>query len=418
MKNLKNYAVKIWYILLLGGMFFFLTTYCTEEPFPEEVQNAPALKASRMLPKYQAGEAIHYQGTINNDIIEIAIPVNWNGYFIVYAHGYVDPTDPIELPDDVLIPSPPMTVKDLITLPNPQTGKSFAYAATSYSQNGFAVKEAITDILFLGNMIKAHYKPDKIFLGGVSEGGLVTLKTLERNQKIFDAGIIVCGPIGDFNRQLQYFGDFHVLFNYIYEDELNELGLNLGSPAYVPPVVMQAWSNGDLELPLLTVIGMHPWKLPALLHIAKVPVDGVPPGYYPLLAKDILRFNIMATNDMVKRVHGVPFNNVDSIYSGVLPYPINYTDLNERVMRISGDKQALHRVNKLYESSGSPNVPVVFMHTMGDHVTPIWHLNAFIDKADPLRTDLVYLTEPVPGHCNFTMQQILEGIGIMVALSE
>lgn len=105
------------------------------------------------------------------------------------------------------------------------------------------------------------------------------------------------------------------------------------------------------------------------------------------------------------------------MYSGVLPYPIDYTHLNNYVLRIAGDKQALHRVSQLYETSGSPNVPVVFMHTEGDHITPLWHLNAFINKADPLRTDLVYFTEPVPGHCNFTIDQILTGIATMVALS-
>ncbi len=409
MKISAVYIVRFGRILFLGVLVTLLITNCSEEPLCDEVQYEQELKSSGIMPEYQEGEFFHYQGLINNDSIEIVIPENWNRSFIVYAHGYVDPIRPIALPQDVIGLTP---LKQLIV------GSGFGYATTSYSENGFAVKEGVTDIKFLGNMLKAQYKPLKLYLGGVSEGGLVALKMLERNQHIFDAGLIACGPIGDFNKQLQYFGDFHVLFNYFYSEELNNLGIDIGNPSYVSPAVMQAWSNGDLDLPLLTIIGMQPWKLPALLHIAKVPVDGIPPQNYTLLVKEILRFNIMATNDMIERVHGVPFDNINRNYEGVLPFPVDYAHLNNNVMRISGDKQAMHRVELLFETTGSPNVPVVFMHTEGDHVTPLWHLNAFMNKTDPLRTDLVYYTYPVPGHCNFNVDQIQAGISTMVALSD
>lgn len=392
-----------------------LITNCTEELIQVEPQESPQLKAFHMLPEFHVGDVFIYKGMVNNDSIEILIPAEWNGYFIVYAHGYVDPILPIGLPNDVI---GGVSLKELII------GRGFGYAATSYSENGFAVKEGVIDVKFLGNMLKAHFKPEKIFLGGVSEGGLVALKALERNQNVFSAGLVSCGPVGDFFGQLQYFGDFHVLFKYFYAEELSLIpailggSLDIGSPEFVPPGLMQAWSNGDLIAPLGWVISQNPMKLPVLLNVANVPTDGVPVALLPMLVKDILRFNIMATNDMIDRVHGVPFDNTSRIYSGLMPF--DYVHLNNNVMRIKADKQALHRVEKFFETDGSPSVPIVLMHTTGDHITPIWHMDAYRNKVDVSRIgiDIIFLPPiEIYGHCNYTIDQVVSGIETMVFLA-
>jgi hypothetical protein len=62
---------------------------------------------------------------------------------------------------------------------------------------------------------------------------LVSLKVSGRNQKIF-----ICGSIGDFYRQFNYFDDFHVLFNQIYSSELALLGINIEDSTCVPPAAL------------------------------------------------------------------------------------------------------------------------------------------------------------------------------------
>ncbi|MBI9065278.1 MAG: hypothetical protein JEZ14_25060 [Marinilabiliaceae bacterium] len=407
MKKLSHLLSKGRCVFIFLGIISLLVTNCEDEPFQNDLQQEQQLKSFNMLPAFHEGDVWHYKGLVNNDSIEIIIPAVWNGAFMVYAHGYVDPNLPIGLPDDAI---GGVSLKHLLT------SSGFAYASTSYSENGFAVKEGVLDVIFLGNMLKAHFKPDKIFLGGVSEGGLVALTTLERNQKIFDAGLISCGPVGDFNGQLQYFGDFHVLFKYFYSQELSVSPwgpIDIGSPDFVSPEVMHAWSNGDLDTPLLWVISQNPAKLPALFNVANVPVAGVPVIQYPLLVQEILRFNIMATNDMIDRVHGVPFDNTSRIYTGDVP--IDYVHLNNNVVRIKGDKQAFRKVESLYETNGSPSVPVVFMHTEGDHITPVWHIDAYLNKVTPIRigTDIIYLPASVPGHCNYTIEEVMTAIETM-----
>jgi len=387
--------------IIILGLSALLITSCYEDITLEEPEQENQLKSLGMFPDFEEGVAYHYKDMVNNDSIEIIIPELWNGAFLVYAHGYVDPNLPIALPNDSIGNIP---IKQLLTRPEYQLG--FGYASTSYSENGFAVKEGVMDVMFLGKMLKAHFKPNKIFLGGVSEGGLVALKTLEKKQHIFDAGLVSCAPIGNFSKQLQYLGDFHVLFKHFFAPELAFASINIGSPGYVSPELMHAWTYGDLKLILGGIMNSNIDKLKNVLDIANVPY---PPSITNEmligLTLEVLRFNIMATNDMIKRVHGVPYNNIGREYIG-----------DPDVIRIKGDKQAAHRVKLLYETSGKPIVPVVLMHTQGDHVVPVWHINSYMQKVNLLgMNDYVdYIPIINYGHCNYTFDEVLLGITAMI----
>lgn len=393
-------------IFIVAALFI---TNCSESPMDEEVIQNTKLKSARIFPNFVDGEFYHFKGMVNDDSIEVIIPEYWNGSFLVYAHGYVDPILPISLPNDSIAG---ILLKNLITSPD----LGFAYASTSYSENGFAVKEAVMDIMFLGKMIKAHFKPDKIFLGGVSEGGLVATKALEKNQHVFDAGLVSCGPVGNFQGQLQYFGDFHVLFKHLYAIELASIPpmlggpIDIGSPAHVPPQLMQAWEYGNLKTLIGGILASNPDKLKFLLQIANVPVNANDLTDEQLIgvAMEILRFNIMATNDMIDRVHGIPYDNTEIVYPGL-----------SGVERIEGDKQAIHRVKLLYETKGTPGVPVVFMHTLGDHVVPAWHMVAYMEKvySNELTDNVEYFPIASYGHCYYTLDQVMNAVYTMIEMS-
>jgi pimeloyl-ACP methyl ester carboxylesterase len=391
---------ELWctFIFLITTTLF--TTSCIDE---YDDFWGPKSKTGNVFPGYTEGEAYYYKGVVNvvnNDSIEIIIPEGWNGSFLVYAHGYVDPVLPIALPNDLVEGIP---LKTLLTSPP----LNFAYASTSFRENGFTVKEAISDITFLGTIVKASFKPDNIYLGGVSEGGLVALKTLEKKQNVFDAGLVTCAPIGHFQQQLQYFGDFHLIFKKLYEVELSGMGIDIGSPKYVSPVLMQAWTEGNLKIVLAGILGSSRDKLETLLQAAHVPVnvESLPTEALTGIAMEILRFNIMATNDMIDRVYGVPYDNMTTEYPGI-----------PDIERIEGDKLALLKIKLQYETKGTPHVPVVLMHTTGDHVTPAWHIEKYLEKVylNGMADNVEYILVKNYGHCNFTKEEILSGISMMV----
>lgn len=92
------------------------------------------------------------------------MPDPWDGNLVVYAHGYVNPQDPLAAPDDSIDGS---SVADIVN------SLGMAYATTSYPHNGLNGPEPVNDLISLvGEFEKDHPKPTHIYLVGVPEGHL------------------------------------------------------------------------------------------------------------------------------------------------------------------------------------------------------------------------------------------------------
>ncbi|MEZ5286912.1 MAG: hypothetical protein R2712_19320 [Vicinamibacterales bacterium] len=62
----------------------------------------------------------------------------------------------------------------------------------------------------------AYLTPTRTHVAGVSEGGLVATLLAERAPETFSSAMAACGPIGNFRLQINYLGDFRVLFDYFF----------------------------------------------------------------------------------------------------------------------------------------------------------------------------------------------------------
>ena len=121
----------------------------------------------------------------------------WNQKLIIYAHGYVAPNEPLmDLGTDT----------NALALASNLNLQGYAFAATSYRQNGLAVQEGIEDIIDLAAIFEQQKEaPDKVYLLGFSQGGLISALALEQQPELFDGGWALCGPYGDFIEQSNYF---------------------------------------------------------------------------------------------------------------------------------------------------------------------------------------------------------------------
>jgi len=121
----------------------------------------------------------------------------WNSDLAIYAHGYVPFNEPVAIPEDQLV------LPDTTSIPEVMNGLGFAFATTSYSTNGLAIREGVQDVRDLVDVFRAlHGDPRRIYLGGASEGGLVTVLALERFPETFNDGLAACGPVGSFCQQV------------------------------------------------------------------------------------------------------------------------------------------------------------------------------------------------------------------------
>jgi hypothetical protein len=163
----------------------------------------------------------------------ICLPANWNGKLLVYAHGYIAPTRPVGIPEEQMaLPGTSTRIDQIVT------GQGYGFAASGYSTSGLAIQQGLADRLDVVAIFKAqHGEPQQIFLGGVSEGGLVTVLAVERHPETFAGRLALCAPIGNFRAQVNHFGDFRVLFDYLFPDLLPP------SPVNVPSTLVEEWET-------------------------------------------------------------------------------------------------------------------------------------------------------------------------------
>jgi hypothetical protein len=72
---------------------------------------------------------------------------------------------------------------------------------------------------------------------GASEGGLIATLSVEQTPALFSGRRALCGPIGDFQYQVNYIGDFRVLSDYFFP------GVLPGSPTRIPARLIRNWDS-------------------------------------------------------------------------------------------------------------------------------------------------------------------------------
>jgi pimeloyl-ACP methyl ester carboxylesterase len=322
----------------------------------------------------------------------------WNGNLLVWAHGYKAFNEPLtfttlKLPDGSSIP-------DVIQR------MGYAFATTSYRTNGLAILPGTEDIreLVRAFPLVSGRKAEKTFLAGASEGGIITTLLIEQSPELFDAGLAMCGPTGDFKKQIEHIGHFRVLFDYFFPNVIP------GEADYIPDEVILNWETK--YVPLITrVITANPGKARQLM---KTSLASYEPKDESTILNTTLRliwYSVFTTNDAMSKLGGNLFGNRKRVYIG----SDNDLRLNFNVDRYSPDENALNAV-KAYQTSGKITRPLITMHTTGDEVIPFWHQVLYTKKAiNSIGVRLIPIPIERYGHCNFTLDEVMNAFKLMVA---
>jgi pimeloyl-ACP methyl ester carboxylesterase len=334
-----------------------------------------------------------------------SFPMPWNGDLLVYAHGYMDPGRPIEIPEEQLEIGG-------VSLPGTLTSLGYAFATTSYSTNGLAMREAVTDLVDLVDVFSAtHGAPDKVILAGPSEGGVVTVLAMEKHPDLFDGGLAACGPIGGIPAQINYMGDFRVVFDYYFS------GLLPGEPISIPQTLIDNW-------PAYLATVVHPVisdpgsaiSLTQVLAVTGAAVDPADPTSALTTTYGLLWYSVFATNDAQDKLGGQPYDNWDRAYSG----SADDGALNAGVLRYRADPSALAALQESYQTTGWIRRPLVTVHTTRDEIVPYWHQPAYEWKLAATGRSALHQHVPVDryGHCNFTANEVVGALQLLLAALE
>ena len=325
----------------------------------------------------------------------LAVPEIWAGDLVVYGHGIVDPASPVALPS---------TQDHFLQLRDALLQRGFAVASSSYSQNGYALKDAVQRLHELSGLFKAQFgAPVRVYLVGHSLGGAAVQILAERYSSQYDGVLSMCGLLGGAPRELQYVGSARVLFDYFFP------GVLPGNVLTVPENVI--FISGQPEFDR---------TLNALLTGFRAP--GNPTGQFAVTAglpfangleivqaaMTVLGFQLRFTNDLLSLTNGHSFfDNTTTAYPGAA---------NSGVGRFAATPDALNYFEHYFTPTGQLAVPTLTLHTTRDPAVPLFHESDYAALVDQRGAApwLAQRTVNAFGHCAFTDAQVLSAFDALI----
>ena len=343
----------------------------------------------------------------SGSIYRICMPpaAEYNGDLIIWAHGFQDAGTPVSIPEDQL---------DFggILLNEIVNALGYGFATNSYSKTGLAIVQGREDILDLVNIYSAEKgAPNRIFVTGASEGGIITTQLIEQNSALFTAGLAACGPIGNFPFQINYFGDARVIFEVFFP------GLIPGELFNPPQDIVDDWANYyDTVVKPEVFKPANRGKLNQWVAVAKLPFDAADYlNTVEISVKDVLRYNVVNSVDAAATLGGFPYDNSTRYYTG----SANDVLLNLLAQRFSADPVAVQEMQDNYRTTGQLDIPLVTIHTTKDQQVPYLHQQLYTLKT-LASGDLGINHIPIPvdrfEHCNFELSEILTALILTLQL--
>jgi pimeloyl-ACP methyl ester carboxylesterase len=354
-----------------------------------------------------------YDGELAGALWVAQVPDDWNGDLVAWAHGYRG-----EGP--ALYVDPPPAREWLLE-------EGYAWVASSYRRNsydpGIGVIDTMKATKHVQNLLGGA---ERTYLFGASMGGHVTAAAIETYPGLYDGAVPACGVLGDVE-----------LFDYFLDYNLGAAafaGLEPGSFAYptddwtsttVPTIKSSLALGGTLSggffgPQLLTPAGE------AFKDFVEVGSGGdrgiiydAAWDYWHLLADPTgnFFFDLGEGDGTIADRAGIVSQNSDTEYA--VEYGV---DIDDEVVRID----AANRVRNAQGTkpapivNGTPDVPVLTIHTIGDLFVPIEMEQLYAaEVAANGRSDLlVQRAIRDVGHCTFTTQEWIDSFDDLITWVE
>ena len=326
-------------------------------------------------------------------------PGSWNGRLVLYAHGYVDPALPTALP----------SARNVTDLRDALLARGYGVAYSSYSENGFALKEGVQQTRQLrGLFADAFGAPAHTYVTGQSLGGAVALMLAETNPGLFDGAMPQCTFDGGSQGEVAYLLNVRILFDYFFPGVIRGDAFHIPADLNFATEVVPAVSTALLANPARA------------LEMAAVTQIRIQYANFPELVTSVLNalfFQIRGTNDLLGRVHDrSPFDNMETVYTG----STDDQRLNASVERYTATPDAQHYLEQYYEPDGRLRLPVLTLHTTRDPIVPFSNEAQYADVVQGRGTSewLVQRSFVRFGHCAITVDEQVTGLEQLVQWAE
>jgi pimeloyl-ACP methyl ester carboxylesterase len=336
-----------------------------------------------------AQAATHLEGTLGpGALYSIDVPADWNGDLVLYAHGYTLPQLPVG----------PPTTDNFAQIRAGVLARHFAFAVSSFSENGYVVAEGARQLHQLRGVFSDRIAaPKRTMLLGFSLGGLIALKLAETHPNLYNGSLLVSGVVGGTRAEIQYVGDVRVLFDRLFPCPLP------GGITDVPDVPFPQ------DAVVQCVLG-NPTSIGALACTFRDPRFLLPGRNGPEFVQSIVRvlgFHWYAAEDLFDRTHHHQlYDNHDVTYVSCFP------GVNTGVVRYTSTPDAENFMEQNYAPDGVLENPVLTMHALFDPLVPAGHETLFRERVEAAgsASNLLQRIPNLYGHTEaFSASDVLAG---------
>lgn len=356
-----------------------------------------------------------YKGIHNGAGYWIEVPNDWNGKLVLYAHGYRGT-------GNILTVEAPPIRQHLIQ-------QGYAWAASSYSTNGYDVESGVKDTHDLNGLFrKLVGNPTETYITGRSMGGHITGVYAEQYGDV-DGALPMCGVMGD-SELFDFFTDYGLLAQSLSGIDKDHQQLMADDKYFAEtlPVLQRKLGNGIVYNPAtksnvfakLTEAGEKLEKVTENLSGGKRPIFDLA---YRGAFDDFLLWR-MPTNLAYGEATGNVVNNTDSVYQ-LDSNPV-LTDeekaLNASVLRIANEPNGRNNngLAAIPKVTGDLKVPTISIHTLGDLFVPFSMEQIYAKRVAEKGKEELLVSRAIRGigHCEFSNPEQIKAFDDLVNWAE
>ena len=345
-------------------------------------------------------------GVHNGAGYRIEVPANWNGTLVMWAHGFRGTGLELTVDNHLL--------RAFLV------GNGYAWAASSYSKNGYDPAVGAQDTHALTLLFNGQFgAPSRTYITGLSMGGHVTGIVAEQWPGSYDGAMPICGVLGDYEL-FDFFLDFNLA-----AQALSGIGEQFPFPAdYLTATVPATKAALGPAFPfVLNATGQSFKSLVQLRSGGVRPLFDQGFLFWNGVAGDFL-FGLGVGDGTLPRQPGVAVQNSDVVYQLDTDPALSGAEqaLNASIQRVTADPQGRRNngIANVPPTTGDLKIPMLTLHTLGDLFVPFLMEQVYAQRvADHSASDLLVQRATRDfGHCAFTAPELVRAFVDLVGWVE
>jgi hypothetical protein len=334
------------------------------------------------------GATAHF-GALGNAVYRIEMPDDWNGGLVMWAHGYRGGGT------EVYVDSPPGALRGAFI------SGGYAWAASSYSENGYTPGIGADDTLALKEHFAAQFgEPERTYIVGASMGGHVLALSLEYFAHEYDGALAICGALGG-EEIIDYLFSWNLAAEYVTGVEIPT---DQGAGARIGGILAQFTAMlGPIEAPTQTGEQFE--------SIIRMLTGGPRPFFEEGFREQYgINFAFLFLDPELQSLPARAATNDYVEYSIEPGLGLTSEEINAGIRRLSADPEARNAESHpdAVPTSGRISDPLLTLHGTGDLFVPIHMEQSYRRKVDGAGNGDLLVQRAIRsgGHCQFSAPEL------------